>query len=120
VLDVGENIYSLRTLSEEKRFERNTDRGGIGLVRSKSQGEGVSEKMVQPREEQDFLECSKKALAEINRRGIGRVLFGQGSLRAYAVLKGFEVRKTKDLDFIMNGDKTRWMRNLIYFSTKGR
>jgi hypothetical protein len=100
MLDVSQDIFLLRALSEEKRFERDTDRRGVGLVRSESQGEGVSEKMVQPREEQDFLECSKKALAEINRRGIGVVLFGQGSLRAYAILKGFKIRKTKDLDFM--------------------
>jgi hypothetical protein len=49
------------------------------------------------------------------------VLFCQGSLHAYAVVKeGFEVREPKDLDFIMNEDKTRWMQNLIYFLTKGK
>jgi DNA polymerase III epsilon subunit-like protein len=120
MLDIGRDISSIEEVSEEKRFERNTDRGSDGMVRSEIKGEGVSRQMVRSREKQDFLECCKKALAKINRRGIEVVLFGQGSLRAYAVLKGFEVRETKDLDFIMNGDKTRWMRNLIYFSTKGR
>jgi len=100
MLDIGRDISSIEEVFEEKRFKRNTDRGSDGMVRSEIEGEGVSGQMVQPREEQDFLECCKKALAEINRRGIGVVLFGQGSLRAYAVLKGFKVRETVDLDFI--------------------
>jgi hypothetical protein len=106
VLDVSRDISSIEEVSEEKRFERNTDRGGNGLARSEVEGEGVSRQMVQPREKQNFLECCKKALAEINRRGIGIVLFGQGSFSAYAVLKGFKVRETVDLDFIMNYEDT--------------
>ena len=106
MLDIGRDISSSEEVSEEKRFERDTDRRSNGVVRSEIKGEGVSRQMVQPREKQDFLECSKKALAEINRRGIGVVLFGQGSLRAYAILKGFEVRETIDLDFIMNYEDT--------------
>jgi len=120
MLDIGGSILSFNRLSKEEETNRYPDRRSSRMVRTEVQGEGVSGQMVRSREEQDFLECCKKALTEINRRGIGRVLFGQGSLCAYAVLKGFEVRKTKDLDFIMNGDKTQWMRNLIYFSTKGR
>jgi len=106
VLDISRSILSFNRLSKEEETNRYPDRRSSRMVRTEVQGEGVSEKMVQPREKQDFLECCKKALAEINRRGIGVVLFGQGSLRAYAILKGFEVRETVDLDFIMNYEDT--------------
>jgi len=58
--------------------------------------------MVQSEEERDFVERIKKILTDFNRRGIKTIFFGQAALRSYALLKEIEIRKTKDLDFVIN------------------